>query len=49
MMEEGQERMQATYRHNYERLAAIKQKYDSKNFFRVNQNLHPQAVAKGSA
>jgi hypothetical protein len=48
MMEEGQERVRATYRENYERLAAIKQKYDPKNFFRVNQNIHPQAVAKGS-
>jgi hypothetical protein len=41
MMEEGQERVQATYRDNYKRLAEIKKKYDPSNFFRVNQNIHP--------
>jgi hypothetical protein len=43
MMEEGQERVQAAYRDNYQRLAAIKKKYDPNNFFRVNQNIHPEA------
>jgi FAD/FMN-containing dehydrogenase len=38
-MEEGPDRVQATYRDNYKRLAAIKKKYDPKNFFRVNQNI----------
>ncbi|MBV9798502.1 MAG: FAD-binding oxidoreductase [Solirubrobacterales bacterium] len=41
MMEEGQERVQATYRGNYARLAEIKAKYDPDNFFRVNQNIRP--------
>jgi len=41
MMEEGQDRVQATYRDNYRRLAEIKAKYDPNNFFRVNQNIHP--------
>ncbi len=41
MMEEGQERVQATYRDNYQRLSKIKKKYDPDNFFRVNQNIHP--------
>ena len=47
MMEgEGEERIRATYRHNYERLAQVKAKYDADNFFRVNQNIRPGVVAK---
>lgn len=42
MMEEGQERIRATYRDNYERLVALKTTYDPKNFFRVNQNIAPK-------
>ncbi len=42
MMEEGQERVQASYRDNYDRLAGIKAKYDPKNLFRVNQNILPK-------
>ena len=41
MMDEGQERVQATYRDNYQRLASIKRKYDPQNLFRVNQNIKP--------
>jgi len=41
MMEEGQERVQATYRDNYARLAQIKARYDPDNLFRVNQNIKP--------
>jgi UDP-N-acetylenolpyruvoylglucosamine reductase len=43
MMDEGQERVQASFRDNYGRLAAIKKKYDSTNFFCVNQNIKPAA------
>jgi FAD/FMN-containing dehydrogenase len=42
MMEEGEERIKASYRDNYERLAIIKSKYDPTNFFRVNQNIKPK-------
>jgi hypothetical protein len=45
MMDEGEERVQATYRGNYERLAAIKAKYDPMNLFHINQNIKPQAQA----
>jgi FAD/FMN-containing dehydrogenase len=41
MMEEGEDRVKATYRENYERLVAIKNNYDPTNFFRVNQNIKP--------
>ena len=41
MMDEGQERVQATYRGNYGRLARVKAHYDPDNFFHVNQNIRP--------
>ena len=41
MMEEGRDRVQATYRGNYRRLIGIKKKYDPTNFLRVNQNIKP--------
>lgn len=43
MMEEGQERVKASFRDNYDRLATIKKKYDPTNFFRVDQNIRPAA------
>jgi FAD/FMN-containing dehydrogenase len=43
MMDEGEERVKATYRENYERLVQIKNKYDLNNLFRVNQNIKPHA------
>lgn len=44
MMDEGEDRVKATYRDNYQRLAGIKAKYDPKNLFHVNQNIRPQSV-----
>jgi len=41
IMDEGQERVKACYKHNYDRLVKIKSKYDPNNFFRVNQNIKP--------
>jgi len=33
--------VKTSFRDNYDRLAAIKKKYDPTNFFRVNQNIYP--------
>jgi FAD/FMN-containing dehydrogenase len=41
MMEEGEDRVKATYRDNYKRLVTIKNKYDPTNLFRMNQNIKP--------
>jgi hypothetical protein len=41
MMDEGQDRVKASYKNNYERLTKIKKKYDATNFFSVNQNIKP--------
>ena len=41
MMDEGLDRIKATYRDNYDRLAATKACYDPTNVFRVNQNIKP--------
>ena len=41
MMDEGEDRVRATYGKNYARLAKIKKRYDPTNLFRVNQNIKP--------
>jgi len=43
MDDEGAARLKATYGDNYQRLAAVKQRYDKTNLFRINQNIVPAA------
>ncbi len=38
---EGEDRVKGAYGANYDRLAAVKAKYDPDNFFSVNQNVRP--------
>ncbi|REL33541.1 FAD-binding oxidoreductase [Rhodohalobacter sp. SW132] len=42
MMEEGQDRVEASYGDNYKRLQKVKAKYDPENFFHINQNIRPE-------
>jgi hypothetical protein len=49
MMDEGQERVQATYGENYDRLVALKQRFDPANRLHVNQNLRPAGAEARSA
>ena len=47
LMDEGQERVKAAYRGNYDRLAQVKQRYDPGNLFHINQNIEPAAAEAG--
>jgi FAD/FMN-containing dehydrogenase len=48
MGDEGADRVKATYGDNYERLVAIKNKFDPNNLFRVNQNIKPSKRKSGA-
>ena len=41
MMDEGPDRVRASYAGNYDRLTRIKRRYDPENVFHINQNIPP--------
>jgi FAD/FMN-containing dehydrogenase len=41
LMDEGQDRVRAAYRGNYDRLAQVKRRYDPDNALHINQNIRP--------
>ena len=43
--DEGEDRVRAAYGSNYDRLVALKTKYDPTNFFRLNQNIKPTTLS----
>jgi FAD/FMN-containing dehydrogenase len=44
MMDEGEDRVRASYRDNHDRLTRVKDTYDPENLFRVNQNIVPRST-----
>jgi hypothetical protein len=45
LMDEGPERVRATYRANYARLVEVKRRWDPNNLFQMNQNIRPDDLS----
>ncbi|MEK7247796.1 MAG: BBE domain-containing protein, partial [Chloroflexota bacterium] len=43
LMDEGEQRVRDSFGPKYDRMLALKNKYDPTNFFRLNQNIKPTA------
>jgi FAD/FMN-containing dehydrogenase len=46
LSDEGEESARASYGANYDRLVALKNKYDPTNLFRMNHNIKPAKAAQ---
>jgi len=45
LMDEGEQRVRDSFGPHFDRMVALKTKYDPTNFFRLNQNIKPNGVA----
>jgi FAD/FMN-containing dehydrogenase len=49
LMVEGQDRVKAAYRGNYDLLTQVKDRYDPENIFHINQNILPASASNAQA
>jgi hypothetical protein len=49
LMDEGEQRVKDSFGAHWDRMVALKQKYDPQNFFRLNQNIRPSRNGSGSS
>jgi FAD/FMN-containing dehydrogenase len=47
--DEGDDRIRAAFGDNFDRMAAIKQRYDPSNLFRLNHNIRPAPPSVAAA